>query len=194
MAMTYTNPCCRPVSVLMRSILSRRLGEERASRCATTQPRQARTARRVLRWRSADTPRGGERASRALWESNAVVTNFESPCRHTAVVLVQSSPSRRLGKESAPRSATTQPRQVHTARCAPRAVGRYSTGRYARGACAIGFKHGYRDRHKPVLPACRSDGAVEPQPAAWQGARLALRHNTTTPSPRCAAHAPRAVG
>ena len=36
-------------------------------------PRQLRTTRRVLRGRSADTPRGGERAGRALWEPNAVV-------------------------------------------------------------------------------------------------------------------------
>ena len=43
-------------------------------------------------------------------------------------------------------------------------------------------------------PTCRGVGAVAPQPAAWRGARLTLGHNTTTPSPNCAARAPRAVG
>ena len=38
-------------------------------------------------------------------------------------------------------------------------------------------------------PTCRALGAVEPRPTAWERARPALGHNTTTPSPHCAARA-----
>ena len=40
---------------------------------------------------------------------------------------------------------------------------------------------------RPAPLACRDVGGVEPRPTAWGGARPALGHNTTTPSPNCVA-------
>ena len=84
---------------------------------------------------------------------------------------------------------TTTPSPRCAAR-APWAVGRISTGRIARGMRATGPERSDQDLSKAVLPTCHGFGAVEPQPAAWGRACSALAHNTTTPSPRCAACAP----
>ena len=148
-------------------------------------------AARVLRGRSAIIPRGKKRAGRALWGSNATITAFQNPCRRPVVVSGQSSLGQRHGEERGPRLPTTQPRQVSTARlcgtCAPWAIGRYSTGREARGPRAAKCVRGDHDLSKPVPPTCRGVGAVEPRPATRGRARPALAHNTTTPSPHCAA-------
>ena len=53
-------------------------------------------------------------------------------------------------------------------------------------AARTGFERGDNALPKPVPPTCRGVGAVEPRPTAWGGARPALAHNTTTPSPRTA--------
>ena len=55
--MAYLNTCCGPVAMMVQSSSSQRLGEEHASRCATTQLRQVHASRRMLRGRSTDTPR-----------------------------------------------------------------------------------------------------------------------------------------
>ena len=89
--------CRRPVAVLVRSSPGRRLGEKRALRWPTTQPRQVHAARRVLRGRSADFPRGEERARRASRDLNAVTGTCRRPCRRPVAVLVWSRPGQRRG-------------------------------------------------------------------------------------------------
>ena len=187
------SPWRHPAVVLVQSGLSRRLGEERASRWVTTQPHQVRTARRVLRGRLADTLRDRERAGRAPWKPNAVLTNVRSPCRRPVAVLVHSSLSRWLGEERASRWATTQPRQVRTAR---RELRRQSadTPWDVKRAGHTELERAGHDIPKPVPPTCRGVAVVDSRPMARGGARVALVHNTTTPSPHCAARAPWAVG
>ena len=87
---------------------------------------------------------------------------------------------------------TTTPSPHCTAR-APRTVGRLSIVRYARGTRAKGLKRAEYDISNPPSPNCRGVYAVAPRPTAWGGAHRVFAHNTTTPSPRCAARAPRAV-
>ena len=77
---------------------------------------------------------------------------------------------------------------------APWAAARYCMIRTARGPRATGAERGGHERSKPVPPTCCGVRVVEPQPAAWRGARLALGHNTTMPGLHCAARAPWAVG
>ena len=77
---------------------------------------------------------------------------------------------------------------------APRAVGRYSTRRKASGPRATGIECSDHEPPKSVPPTCCSVGAVEPRLMASGGARHELAHNTTTPSPHCAAHASWAIG
>jgi len=110
---------------------------------------------------------------------------FYRPCRGPVAVMVRSSPGRRRGR-SAPRVG---PQHNH-AKSALRgahvswAVGRYSTGRTARGPLVTRFERGVHDLPKLVPPTCRGVGAVEPRPTAWGGVRLLLGDNTTMPSPQ----------
>ena len=67
-AASVYSPCQRPVTVLVRSILGRRRGEERALRWLTTQSCHKSALRRVRHGRSADTPRGETLAGRAPLE------------------------------------------------------------------------------------------------------------------------------
>ena len=82
----------------------------------TTQPRQVRAVRSVLRGRSADFQRGVKRTRRVLWDSNLAISTFQTPCHRPNTVLVRTMPGRWHGKERAPRWATTQPRLVNAVR------------------------------------------------------------------------------
>ena len=90
-------------------------------------------------------------------------------------------------------------------RSAPRFGPQYNRAKSALfGACSVGgrpilhysicpgaVRHEYQAqwprRFKPVQLTCRGVGAIAPRPTAWGGARRALAHNTTTPSPHCTA-------
>ena len=148
----------------------------------------------VLRVWSAGSPRGEARAGRTARESNTVIKTSRRPCCQPVKVLVRSSPGRRRGEKRAPRWPTTQPRQVCQRARAQWAVGRFSTGRKVRGMRATAFERNNQDLSNVVPLTCFSVCAVEPQPTAWGGACSALSRNTTTPSPRCSARAPWAVG
>ena len=115
----------------------------------TTTPSPHCTAR-VLRERSANTPRRGKRAGRAPQDSNAVILSLRRPCRRHVAALVQSSPGRRHEQERAPRWATSQPPQVRTARHAW-SVGGRPILHGAKSAWAT--RHGFRTRWPQPLEA-----------------------------------------
>ena len=193
MTATSRSPCRRLVAVLVRLFSGQWYGKNRAPHWPTTQPCQVRTARRVLRGRPLNTARSEHRAAHAPREPNAVVTNVQNPCRLPVAVLVQSRLSRRLGEELASPWVTTQPRQVCTAlrelrwQSADTLWGIKRAG-HTELECAD------HDIPKPVPPTCRGVGVVDSRPMARGRVRLALAHNTTTPSPNCVARAPWAVG
>ena len=156
-------------------------GARRALAAKTTTPSPP--ARSVLRGRSAGSPRGEARAGCAPRKSNAVVTTFESRSRRPGAVSVKKSLGQRRGVERAARWPRRQPRQVRQRARAPWAVGRFSTGRSARGPRATGVERCGHDVSKPQPPTWRGVGEEEPRPTAWGGARRALAAKTTTPSP-----------
>ena len=77
-------------------------------------------AARVLRGRSADTPRSRTRADHAPRDANALIETFRSLCHRPIAVSWRSSPGWQREVESSP----LWPRQVHTARRACSAGGR----------------------------------------------------------------------
>ena len=159
------------------------VGRTAPPRWATTQPRQVPTTGRVLRGWSPDTPRDRKRTGRAPRDSGAVITNSRSP--HRGVGAFEPRPT---AWGIAPRIG---PQHNH-AKCALRgacSVGgdRYSAGQKARGPRATRFERGDYNLLKFARPTCLGVGAFEPRPTAWGGTRPALAHNTTTPSPHCAA-------
>ena len=87
----------RPVAVLVRPNLDRRRGQERAARWPTSQSRHVRAARRVLRRRSEESPRGETCAGRATRGLNALAVIFRGPCCRPVAVLVRLSFGRRRG-------------------------------------------------------------------------------------------------
>ena len=95
---------------------------------------------RVLRGRSAGSPRGEARAGRAARDSKALVTTCRSRSRRPGAVSVKKSLGQRRGVERAPRWLRRQPRQVRQRARAPWAFGRFSTGRSARGPRGTGFR------------------------------------------------------
>ena len=98
---------------------------------------------------------------------------------------MRSSSGRRRGR-SAPRIGP----QHNNAKSALRgahvswAVGRYSSGRTARGPLVASIVRGGHDLPNLVPPTCRNFGAVELRPTAWGGVCPLLGHNTTMPSPQ----------
>ena len=138
-------------------------------------------------------PRGEARAGRAPRYSNAVIKTIRSLFCRPIAVLVRSSLGRRHGEERAPRWATTQPRQVHTALRACSVGGRpilprgeKRAGRAPRDSNAVikPFEAGAADLSRCCCGRASADGV----------GRTALAHNTTTPSAHYAARAPWAVG
>ena len=113
----------------------------------------------------------------------SLITTFRSRSRRPGAVSVKKSLGQRRGVERAPRWPRRQPRQVRQRARAPWAVGRFSTGRSARGPRATGFESYGHDVSKPQPPTWRGVGEEEPRPTAWGGARPALAAKTTTPSP-----------
>ena len=107
--------------------------------------------------------------------------NIPNPCRRPVAVMVRSSFGRRHAPPLAHNNhAKSALRGAHVSW----AVGRYSTGRTARGPLVTRFERGGHDLPKLVPPTCRGVGAVEPRPTALRGVRLLLGHNTTMPSPQ----------
>ena len=150
---------------------------------------------RVLDGRSVDTPPGKPRilhktnsAGRAPGDSNGVVMGFSktlpSTCR--GVGAVERRPRAWGGACPALGHNTTTP-SLHCAAHAPWEVDRWFTGRIARAPRATGVKGDDHGRSQLVPSTHRGVGAVEPRPTAWEGARPALIHHTTTPSSHYAA-------
>ena len=138
---------------------------------------------RVLRGRSAGSPRGESRAGRAAQELNAVVIIFRSRSCRPGALLVRRSLSQRRGDERVTRRLQRQPRQFRQCARAPWTVGRFYTGRSARGQRAMGFNRGDHEALKPQLPILRRVGEERPRPMTWGGARRALATKITSPSP-----------
>ena len=107
---------------------------------------------------SADTPRGKKRAGHASRNSNAVTTGIQKLCHRSIAVLVEPRSGVRRGEERAPRWPTTRPGKsaLRDARTLW-TVGRYSTGRKARGPRATGFERG---DHITFCRPCRGPVAV----------------------------------
>ena len=120
---------------------------------------------------------------------------FQSSWSRLVAVLVRSHLDRRHGDGARRVLAhnTTTPSPRYAAR-ALRSVSRYSMMRYARGTRVTGFENelfmNFRSpwrRLVAVLVRSHLDRR------RGDGARGVLAHNTTTPSPRYAARAPRSV-
>ena len=161
-AKTSRRTCCQPATVLVRSSPGRQRGKERAPRWSTTQPRQIRAARRVLRGRPAESPQGEKHAGRAPRDSNAVVVRTcRRPCCQPATVFVRSSLGWQRGEECAPRWPTTQPRQVCAAqrvlrgRSAESPQGEKRAGRAPRDSNAM-TKTSQRPCYQPATVLVRS--------------------------------------
>ena len=83
--------------------------------------------------------------------------------------------------------------QVRQHARAPWVVGRFSTGRSARGTRAMGVKRDVDEDLKPQPPTLHRFGEEEPRPMAWGGAQRALAAKITSQG-RQRARAPQAVG
>ena len=112
-----------------------------------------------------------------------MVTTFRSRSRRPGAVSVKKSLGQRRGVERARVGREDNHAKSASAQRAPWAVGRFSTGRSARGPRATGVERCGYDVSKPQPPTWRGVGEEEPQPTAWGGARRALAAKTTTPSP-----------
>ena len=108
------------------------------------------------------------------------------PLTYHGVDAVEPRPTARGRARPALAHNTTTP-SPHCATHAPWEVDRYCTGRIARAPRATGLEGGRRGRSKSVPSTYRGVGAIEPRPTAWGRACPALAHNTTMPSPHCAA-------
>ena len=172
----------RPGAVSVKKSLGQRRGMERVARWPRRQPRQVRQRARapwaVGRFSTGRSARGS-RATGSKRGSHDV----RSRSRRPGAVSVKKSLGQRRGVERVARWPQRQPRQVRQRARAPWAVGRFSTGRSARGPRATGVKRGGHDVSKPQPPTWRGVGEEEPRPTAWGGARRALAAKTTTPSP-----------
>ena len=159
-----------------------------------TQPRQVRNARRVCSV-------GGRpilhRAKSARAARHGIRTQWPRPFEACAADLSRywcgRAPADGVGR-SAPRVG---PQHNH-AKSALRGACSVSGRPILHGAKrARAARHGILTRvisfRNACLPTCRGVGAVEPPPTAEGGAPC-VGHNTTTPSPHCAARAPWAVG
>ena len=191
---TFRTLCRRPLALFTRSSVDWQRADECAPRRVTTQPRQVRTARLACCV-------GGRRYSVGRKARGPHVTVFERntyglpkpvpPTYRGAGAVELRSTGYGGARPALFQSTTTQPRQVRTARLAghaPWAVGPYFAERKARGVRATRFERNECNLSNRVPPTCRGIGAVDPRPTAWGGARPALGHNTTAPSPHCAAH------
>ena len=175
---------CRPGEPEKSTHMHRRGDGSPGTRATLKGDNHAKSASaRVLRGRSAGSPRCEARAGRAPRDSNAVITTFRSRSRRPGAVSVKKSLGQRRGVERATRWPRRQPRQVRQRARAPWAVGRFSTGRSARGPRGTGFRSFGHEVSKPQPPTWRGVGEEEPRPTAWGGARPALAAKTTTPSP-----------
>ena len=172
----------RPGAVSVKKSLGQRRGVERVARWPRRQPRQV-SQRTRAPWAVGRFSTGrSARGSRATG-SNTVTTTYRSRSRRPGAVSVKKSLGQRRGVERVARWPRRQPRQVRQRARAPWAVGRFSTGRSARGPRATGVKRSGHDVSKPQPPTWRGVGEEEPRPTAWGGARRALAAKTTTPSP-----------
>ena len=162
-ATNFRSPCRRPVTVLVRLVIGRRRGQERAPRqpCIGPQHSHAKSAlcgacsvgdRSILHGASCALA-----ARHRIRRSGHVLPKPAPPTCH-GVGAVDPRPS---AWGSAPR------------------VG--SQHNHAKSAL--------RGKRAPWMV----DQYSEPRLAAWGRARHALAHNTTTPSPHCAARSPQAV-
>ena len=135
----------------------------------------------------------GARSARVAchWVLIAEPITFRNPCRWPVAVLARSSLGRlrRIEHTRALAHDTTTP-SPHCAARAPWAFGRYSTRRYACEPRATGLEREGYGGSKLVPPTYRGVGAMEPRLTAWRGARPALAHSSTTPTPHCAARVP----
>ena len=138
---------------------------------------------RVLRGRSAGSPRGEARAGRAPRDSEASVTLFRSRSRRPGAVSVRKSLGQRRGVQRALGWPRRKPCQVRQRARAPRAVGRFSTGQSARGPRATELGSFDDVAPKPQPPIWRGVGEKCTRATAWGGTRNALAAKTTTPSP-----------
>ena len=137
----------------------------------------------VLCGRSARSPRGEMRASRAPQSSETLIPAFRSHSRRPGAVSVKRSLGQRRGVERAPRWPQRQLRQVCKRARAPWADGLFSTERGARGPCGTGCAHFGYVFLKSQPPTERGVGEVELRPTAWVGAHPALGAKTTMPTP-----------
>ena len=142
---------------------------------------------RVLRGRLAGSSRGDPRAGRAAPDLKFIVPWLRSRSRRPGLLSAKKSLVQWHWVERAPRCPRCQPRQVRQRACAPWAVGRFSTGRSARGPHATGAESFDYVALKARPPNWRGVVKEKPRPSAWGGARLVLAAKTTTPSLlRCA--------
>ena len=170
-------------------ILGRRRREERALRWVTTQPRRVRTARCVCsEGGRLSTLRGEKRAGHAPQVPTTKITTRQSRCRRPFAVLVRWIPGRPRGEERdlhLPQHNNAKS-ALRGAR-APWAVGRCSMRRKGRGPRATGSERGGLYLLTRVRSTCHGDDALEPWPTALGEACPKIGHNTTMPSPHCAA-------
>ena len=92
---------------------------------------------------------------------------FRSRSRRPGAVSVQKSLGQRRGVERAARWPQRQQRQVRQRARAPWAVGRFSTGRSARGPRGTGLESFGHGVSKPQPPTWRGVVEEEPRPTAW---------------------------
>ena len=112
----------------------------------------------------------------------AITNPSQRRCRRRDAVSLKKSLGQRRGVERAPRWPRRQQRQIRQCARAPWAVGRFSTGRSARGPRGIRFEVCCHISSKPQPPTWRGVGEEEPRPTAWGGARPTLAAMSTTPN------------
>ena len=141
-------PTCRGVGAIERRPTA--LGRARPALGHNTTIPSPHCANALPR-RSAGTPRRKKRTGRAPPDANAETTNLPRPRRRPVAMLLWSSPGRRRWEELAllvgENSPCVGPQHNHAESAlhgvhAPRAVGRYSTGRNARRPHATAFQRG----------------------------------------------------
>ena len=131
----------------------------------------------------AGSQRGEARAGHEPRKRNAVATKRRSRSRRPGVVSVKKRVGQRRGIERLARLLLRQPRQVRQRLRTLWAVGRFSTGRSARGSHDTRVEHGNHDVSKPQPSTWRGIGDELCRPTPWDGGRRVLAAKTTTPSP-----------
>ena len=162
-ATNFRSPCRRPVTVFVRSVIGRRREQERAPRQSCISPQHS-------------------HAKSALCGACSV---GDRPILHGATCALAARHRIRRSGHVLPKPAPPTCRGVGAVYPQPSAWG---------SAPRVGPQHNHA---KSALRGKRTPWMVgrysEPRLAAWGRARHALAHNTTTPSPHCAARSPPAV-